>query len=144
MPVIMTRVWPHAFIQVPTAIYMVSGFENALRIIYLDGRTHTPADEVVRSYNGESIGHWEGDTLEVDTRSMVSGKHVIDDGLPVSNDFRIIERIRLTNNGHTLGDTGDIIDGNWAESPWSRRESRPRRGTGPADARTASSRRFPR
>ena len=31
MPVIMTRVWPHAFIQLPTAIYVVSGFENALR-----------------------------------------------------------------------------------------------------------------
>src|SRR5215831_17245970 len=47
MPVIMTRVWPIAMIQLPTAIYMVSGFENSLRVIYLDGRKHTPADEVV-------------------------------------------------------------------------------------------------
>jgi hypothetical protein len=114
MPVIMTRVWPIAMIQLPTAIYMVSGFENALRIIYTDGRTHTPADEVVRSYNGESIGHWEGDTLVVDTRSMVSDRHVIDDGLPVSDEFRIIERIRLTNNGKTLEDTWTLIDPrNW-------------------------------
>jgi hypothetical protein len=118
MPVIMTRVWPIAMIQLPTAIYMVSGFENALRMIYLDGRKHTPADEVVRSYNGESIGHWEGDTLVVDTRSMVSDKHVIDDGLPVSDEFRIIERIRLTNNGKTLEDTWTLIDPrNW-EGEW--------------------------
>jgi hypothetical protein len=118
MPVIMTRVWPIAMIQLPTAIYMISGFENALRIVYLDGRRHTPTDEVVRSYNGESIGRWEGDTLLVDTRSMVSDKHVIDDGLPVSDDFRIVERIRLIDNGRTLEDTWTLIDPqNW-EGEW--------------------------
>ena len=118
MPVIMTRVWPIATVQLPTAIYMVSGFENALRIIYLDGRKHTPADEVVRTYNGESIGRWEGDTLVVDTRSMISDKHVIDDGLPVSDDFRIIERFRLMNNGKTLEDTWTLIDPNNWEGEW--------------------------
>jgi hypothetical protein len=118
MPVIMTRVWPIAMIQKPTAIYMISGFENALRIIYLDGRKHTPSDEVVRTYNGESIGRWEGDTLLVDTRSMVSDKHVIDDGLPVSDDFRIIERIRLINGGKTLEDKWTLIDPNNWEGEW--------------------------
>ncbi len=118
MPVIMTRVWPIAMIQLPTAIYMVSGFENELRIIYLDGRQHTPADEVVRTYDGESIGQWEGDTLVVDTRSMVSDKHVIDDGLPVSDQFRIVERFRLTNNGQTLEDTWTLIDPNNWEGEW--------------------------
>jgi hypothetical protein len=118
MPVIMTRVWPIAMIQKPTAIYMISGFENALRIIYLDGRKHTPDDEVVRSFNGESIGHWEGDTLVVDTRSMISGKHVIDDGLPVTDAFRIVERIRLINNGQTLEDTWTLIDPNSWEGEW--------------------------
>jgi hypothetical protein len=118
MPVIMTRVWPIAMIQKPTAIYMISGFMNALRIIYLDGRQHTPADEVVRTFNGESIGHWEGDTLVVDTRSMVSAKHIIDDGLPVSDDFRIIERIRLLNGGKTLEIKWTLIDPNNWEGEW--------------------------
>ena len=127
MPVIMTRVWPIATIQLPTAIYMVSGFENSLRIIYLDGRKHTPADEVVRTYDGESIGHWEGDTLVVDTRSMISDKHVIDDGLPVSDDFRIIERFRLINNGQTLEDQWTLIDpnnweGEWTSTHWWKRQ----------------------
>src|SRR5512143_4014431 len=52
LPVIMTRVWPIAMIQVPTAIYMISGFMNSVRIIYLDGRPHTDPDVVVRSFNG--------------------------------------------------------------------------------------------
>ena len=102
MPMIMTRVWPIAMIQLPTAIYMVSGFENEIRIIYLDGRPHTPADVVVPSYDGESVGHWEGDTLVVDTTSMISAHHWIDSGLPLSDEFHIIERMRLTNDGKTL------------------------------------------
>jgi hypothetical protein len=118
MPVIMTRVWPIAMIQMPTAVYMVSGFMNELRVIYLDGRKHTPADEVVRTYDGESLGHWEGDTLVVDTTSMISDKHVIDDGLPVSDDFHITERIRLIDNGQKLEDTWTLYDPqNW-EGGW--------------------------
>ncbi len=70
MPIIMTRVWPIAMIQLPTAIYMISEFMNSLRVIYLDGRTHTDPDVVVRTFNGESIGRWEGDTLVVDTRQL--------------------------------------------------------------------------
>ena len=60
LPLIMTRVWPIAMIQLPTAIYMISHFMNSVRIIYLDGRAHTDPDIVVRTFNGESIGRWEG------------------------------------------------------------------------------------
>jgi hypothetical protein len=102
MPMIMTRVWPIAMIQLPTAIYMVSGFENALRIIYLDGRPHTPDDIVVRTFNGDSIGHWEGDALVVDTNSMVTDHHWIDQGLPVSDEFHMVETMRLQNGGKRL------------------------------------------
>ena len=61
MPMLMTRVWPHAFIQLPTAIYVISGFNNSVRTIFLDGRDHSDPDLVVPSYNGESIGRWEGE-----------------------------------------------------------------------------------
>ena len=98
----MTRVWPIAIVQAPTAIYMVSGFMNSVRIIYTDGRSHTDPDLVIRSFNGESIGHWEKDTLVVDTRSFVGDHHWIDSGIPGSEDLRIIERIRQIDNGNTL------------------------------------------
>jgi hypothetical protein len=102
MPMIMTRVWPIMFIQLPTAIYMVAGFTNSFRAIYLDGRTHTDPDLYVPTYNGESIGHWEGDTLVVETQGFETDHHWIDIGLPVSEEFRIIERIKKVNNGNTL------------------------------------------
>src|SRR5688500_19733352 len=70
LPIIMTRVWPIAMMQYPTAIYMVSEFMNSLRVVYFD-RQHSDPDVVVRSHNGESIGRWEGDTLVIDTEGFI-------------------------------------------------------------------------
>src|SRR5262245_31778938 len=49
MPMIMTRVWPISMVQLPTVVYMLFGFTNSMRFIYLDGRKHTDPDIVVRS-----------------------------------------------------------------------------------------------
>jgi hypothetical protein len=98
VPLIMTRVWPMAMIQLPTAIYMISGFMNSLRVVYTDGREHTPADIVVHSFNGQSIGRWEDDELVVDTRYFVDHHHWMDQGgmsIPAGDQLRIVERIRL-------------------------------------------------
>jgi hypothetical protein len=102
MPIIMTRVWPIAMVQTPTVIYMISGFMNSVRMIYVDGRKHTDPDLVIRSFNGESIGRWEGDALVVDTRYFVDDHHWIDNGIPASDALHLIERMRLINNGATL------------------------------------------
>ena len=119
LPVIMTRVWPIAMIQLPTVIYMVSEFMNSLRIVYLDGRTHTDPELVVRSFNGESIGRWEGDTLVIDTRHFVGHHHWIDTGIPASTELRVIERIRLIDEGSTMEIEYTMTDpGSW-EGEWS-------------------------
>jgi hypothetical protein len=101
MPLIMTRVWPIAMIQLPTAIYMTSAFMNGLRIIYLDGRPHSNPDIVVPSFNGESIGRWEGNTLVVDTKYFPGHHHWMDQGgasIPASDQLHIVERIRMVNS----------------------------------------------
>ena len=102
LPILMTRVWPIAMIQGPTAIFMISGFMNSVRIVYLDGRKHTDPDLVVRSFNGESIGHWEGDTLVVDTTGFVNDHHWVDNGIPGSDALHVVERMKLLNNATTL------------------------------------------
>jgi hypothetical protein len=43
-----------------------------VRNIYTDGREHTPADEIWPTYWGDSIGHWEGQTLVIDTIAVTS------------------------------------------------------------------------
>ncbi|MEO6040470.1 MAG: hypothetical protein ABIP41_01070 [Croceibacterium sp.] len=102
MPMIMTRVWPHAFIQLPTAIYVISGFNNSVRTIFLDGRAPSDPDLVVPSYNGESIGHWDGGTLVVETRYFEPDNHWIDRGIPISDEFAMTERIRLLEGGKVM------------------------------------------
>jgi hypothetical protein len=102
IPMIMTRVWPIAMVQLPTVIYMISNFNNSFRQIFLDGREYSDPDTIIYTYNGESIGHWEGDTLVVDTRYIETYNHYIDTGIPISDEFRVQERMRLLENGEVL------------------------------------------
>lgn len=118
MPMLMTRVWPHAFIQLPTAIYVISGFNNSVRTIFLDGREHSDPDLVVPSYNGESIGRWDGDTLVVHTKYFETDNHYIDLGIPISDQFELIERIRLINGGQTMEVEYELIDPQMWEGEW--------------------------
>jgi hypothetical protein len=118
LPVIMTRVWPIAMMQYPTAIYMVSEFMNSLRVIYTDGRQHSDPDVVVRSFNGESIGTWEKDTLVVDTKYFVDHHHWIDSGIPGSDALHIIERMKLVNDGKTLEIEYTLEDPKSWEGQW--------------------------
>lgn len=114
MPKIMTRVWPIGMIQLPTAIYMLFGFTNSMRFIYLDGRKHSDPDTVVYTYNGESIGRWEGDALVVHTKYIEPNNHYIDIGIPISDQFEIFERMTMSEDGNTLKIEYTMIDPkNW-------------------------------
>ena len=117
LPMIMTRVWPIAMVQLPTVIYMVSGFMNSLRIVYLD-RPHSDPDIVVRSFNGESVGRWEKDTLVVDTTYFIGHHHWIDSGVPASDALHIVERIKPLNDGNTLQIEYELTDPKSFEGTW--------------------------
>jgi hypothetical protein len=120
MPIMMTRVWPVAMIQLPTAVFMISELMNSLRIVYLDGRQHTNPDIAVPSFNGESIGHWEGDTLVIDTRNFVDDHHWLHDrlGIPASDQMRIVERIRMVEGGNRLQVDFTITDPKVFKGEW--------------------------
>jgi hypothetical protein len=102
MPMIMTRVHPTSMIQLPTIVYMLFGFTNSMRFIYTDGRNFSDPDTVVYTYNGESIGHWEKDALVVHTKYLEPNQHYIDSGLPISDQFEIVERITMEDGGTML------------------------------------------
>jgi hypothetical protein len=102
MPMIMTRVHPTSMIQLPTIVYMLFGFTNSMRFIYTDGRNFSDPDTVVYTYNGESIGTWEKDALVVHTKYLEPNEHYIDSGLPISDQFEIVERITMEDGGTML------------------------------------------
>jgi hypothetical protein len=117
MPMILTRVWPIAIIQMPTAVYMVDSFFDSLRVIYLD-RGHTPYDVSIDTYNGESIGHWTKDALIVDTKYFATDHHYIDMGIPISEKLHIVERITLEDHGHMLVDQFTMTDPDMWQGEW--------------------------
>jgi hypothetical protein len=60
-----TEQGPFEMIQLPGKVWIMTEFPLSVRYIPTDGRPHSKDPDV--SFNGESIGHWEGDTLVVDT-----------------------------------------------------------------------------
>ena len=71
--------------QTPGYVILIMQSNSDVRIIPTDGRPHVPS--TVRKWLGDSVGHWEGNTLVVDTtnfhpdrecRGSTSGMHLIE------------------------------------------------------------------
>jgi hypothetical protein len=77
------------FIQRPERTTIVFELSKPVRRIYTDGRPH-PEDPFPQK-NGHSIGHWEGNTLVVDTMGIEAREGRV----PSSNALRIVERISI-------------------------------------------------
>jgi hypothetical protein len=100
------------FVEAPDLkrIYIVDvGGPHSYRTIFLDGRSH-PKD-LTPSYYGYSVGHWEGDTLVVDTRGFNEGFWFDRSGLPHTEKLHMIERFTRTDSKTiqyrvTIDDTG--------------------------------------
>jgi hypothetical protein len=84
---------PFQILQPPG--YIVLLFERmSWRIIPLDGRAHIPDN--VRLWQGDSVGHWEGDTLVVDTTNLNGKTWMNEVGDVVSYAEHVVERFTPT------------------------------------------------
>src|SRR5690606_30936035 len=101
-PLVMTRVWPVHMVQLPTAILIVSNFDNRVRWIYLDGREHTDADLFAPAYQGEAIGSWHDDALVVVTHNFVAKIHFLLYSFPPTQDFHLVGLVTLSDDGEPL------------------------------------------
>ena len=82
---------PVEIIQSPGQITMILGVLHDVRRIYLDGIGHTVGADP--SFNGDSVGHWEGDTLVVETNNIRAGT-MDRNGVPYSDKMTAVERFR--------------------------------------------------
>jgi hypothetical protein len=87
--------YPYEFIFAPGRVTINQEAWMQTRTIWTDGRDHDPDHDP--GYMGDSIGHWEGDTLVVDTVG-ISDDLEIDTGIPHSDKFHLVERIHLDPN----------------------------------------------
>jgi hypothetical protein len=88
-----------------------------IRYIYTDGRPFPPPDELWPTFEGYSIGHWEGDTLVVETVSMMGGVPIDRTGAVLSDKARVVERIRKIDE-RTMTDEITITDPVALTRPW--------------------------
>ena len=86
--------YPYEFLFTPGRITINQEAWMQTRTIWTDGREHPPIEELDPTFMGHSIGHWEGDTLVADTIG-INDQLEIDNGMPHSDQFHLVERIRL-------------------------------------------------
>ena len=95
-------------------VFNVSNAQS-YRTIYMDGRGH-PRDPAP-SYLGHSIGHWEGDSLVVDSVGFNENSWMNRDGLPHTGQLHLTERLTRV-NFDTLNYEATIDDPGAYTSPW--------------------------
>jgi hypothetical protein len=85
------------FVQAPGYVTILEEMVHEARVIPLDGRPH--ASPHIRSYMGDSRGHWEGNTLVVETTNFLGNKTGIGlngGGTPTSDALKLVERFTRT------------------------------------------------
>ena len=90
--------------QTKDEIALVPEVHTFVRHIYLDGRKHPDAEHRIPSVNGHAIGHWEGETLVVDTIGFVGGGGTPGGGR-VGPGTHLTERFKLIDGGKKLSVT---------------------------------------
>ncbi len=114
MPGIMTQPYPIQMLMTPGEVTIIQEAYMQVRHVHMDGREH-PADPDL-TFNGDSNGHWEGDTLVVDTVGLAP-QAVLAAGVQHSKGEHIVERFRLS-EPDLLEVRTRIEDPGVLEKPW--------------------------
>ena len=114
-PRIYLHPFPMEIVQLPGRVLMVFEYDHMIRQIYTDGREHR--DDLAPSWMGDSTGHWESDTLVVETVNFNDKTWLDREGVPHSEQLRVMERIRRSGDDSlqidiTMEDPGALTE------PW--------------------------
>jgi len=91
-PRIYLHPFPMEIIQTEGRVLMVFEYDHLVRQIFTDGRQHR--DDLAPSWMGDSTGYWDGDTLVVETVNFNDKTWLDREGVPHSEQLRVVERIR--------------------------------------------------
>jgi hypothetical protein len=114
-PRIFTHPFPLQIVQTRGEVIMLFEWDSTRHQIFTDGRPHDTA--LGPSWMGDSIGHWEGDTLVADTVNFNDKTWLDRVGHPHSDALHVVERIRRINHYHLLDDI-TIEDPKAYTKPW--------------------------
>ncbi len=112
----------YQIVQIPGYVVIQYEMIHNARIIPLDGRPHLPSN--VKLWDGDSRGHWDGNTLVVDTTNYNSKGWIATNaasgrmkGIPQSEALHVVERFTRVDRD-TINYEVSINDPNVYTSPW--------------------------
>lgn len=91
-----THSQPREIVQTPSVIVIAYEANYGLRNIFTDGRP-LPANDPQPFWYGYSVGHWDGDTLVVDTTGLRDDGWLDVNGAPFTSQAHVTERFRRVN-----------------------------------------------
>jgi hypothetical protein len=118
MPRVMESPYPIEIVQTPERITFLHEVAHNLRRIWLN-RDHPK--KLAPTFLGDSVGHWEGDTLVVDTVGLNDRTFIDDEGSSHSIQEHLVERFRKIDNGQNLELIMTVEDPVTLEHPYSYR-----------------------
>ena len=111
-------------LQTPTEVIFLYERDHQIRHVYLN-RPHS--GDPGHTWYGESVGHYEGDTLVVDTIGLNDKTDSDRFGTPHSDKVHVVERYRLSEDGRAIESLVTIEDHVAFTTPWSGRADYVRR-----------------
>jgi len=108
-------VQPVYFLQTPKEVVMTWQADHQIRHVYLTDKHSAP---VKTSWYGESIGHYEGDTLVIDTVGLDARTAVDGFQTPHTEKLHVVERFHLINGGKVLEVNIHVEDPGAFTTPW--------------------------
>jgi hypothetical protein len=109
---------PHQIVQTAKQVVFLyaDSTGNRFRVIPTDGRGHSTDPDEEATYDGDSVGHWDGDTLVVDVVKLPSDTWLGDNGLFHTSKLHVTEKFRRV--GDTVEYTMIADDPSVLDKPW--------------------------
>jgi hypothetical protein len=111
---------PTRIVQLPGEVILMYNARNTWRVVPTDGRPHGSEDDRDQTYMGDSIGHWEGDTLIVEAVGFNDDTWLANvataPGWFHTTDMRVVETFRR--EGNTLNYGYTVYDPTVLAEPW--------------------------
>ena len=114
-PIIFLYPLPMQIVQTPGEVIMLFEWDSLRHQVFTDRRPHDTA--LGPLWMGDSIGHWEGDTLVTDTVNFNDKTWLDRMGHPHSDALHVVERIRRIDHDHLVDDI-TIDDPKAYTKPW--------------------------
>ena len=115
VPRLMSAPYPMQIVQAQNQLNIIHESHHTFRVVLMDAK-HLNEDEIIESFMGDSVAHWDGDTAVIDTLGFNDSQPLDAAGLPHGTKLHIVERMRKTADG--LEDLITIEDPEFYSKPW--------------------------